>query len=73
MMIWDNLFWVWFVASFAGIAVMMAAELSLFSGLFGVMLIGLGILKLSGEMSGGKISAKKVTVKTDLLERIRKK
>jgi hypothetical protein len=53
-MIWDKLFWAWFVAMGFLVVVMLATELSLTNLALSLILIGTGFFKLSQEIRGEK-------------------
>jgi hypothetical protein len=58
-MIWDKLFWLWFfVFSMLAIA-LLSEEPATLNILFGSLIIGLGLVKISSERSRGRVSVEK--------------
>jgi hypothetical protein len=66
-MIWDKLFWLWFILVAVIFLVMLTEETTTLSLLFGSMLVGLGLIKLAGERSGPG-----PRIRRSLLKRLRK-
>jgi hypothetical protein len=48
-MMWDKLFWLWFVITAVLALMLVFEEATTLSLLFGSMVIGLGLIKLAGE------------------------
>jgi hypothetical protein len=48
-MMWDKLFWLWFVITAVLALMLVLEEATTLSLLFGSMVIGLGLIKLAGE------------------------
>ena len=49
MMLWDRLFWVWFIFSAAVVILVYLQEPNAFAIMFGLLLAGLGLGKLAEE------------------------
>jgi hypothetical protein len=53
-MIWDKLFWSWFVIIASMAIYLLLEEATTFNIVFGSMLIGLGLTKIAGERAKDK-------------------
>ncbi len=68
-MIWDKVFWVWFLFTALLALVMLLEDASTLNMVFGSMVIGLGLIKLAGERSG---KSQPLKVSRKLLDKLKK-
>jgi hypothetical protein len=52
-MIWDKIFWVWFVLLALLFLVLLTEDITSINLIFGSLLVGLALIKLAGERSRG--------------------
>ena len=68
-MMWDKLFWLWFVITAMLALLLVFEEATTFNLLFGSMVIGLGLIKLADERAE---KVRRPLVKRRLLEKLKK-
>jgi hypothetical protein len=70
-MLWDKLFWAWFLISSSIVVIAILVEFSFLSEIFGVILAGLGVIKLASETARERIPAKNIKVSRYLVKKIK--
>ncbi len=74
-MFWDRIFWVWFIFSVAVVLYIFLLGTSYFSLMFGLLIAGLGMVKLAEEAGKNKLEKKKpkeILMSRALLRRLEK-
>jgi uncharacterized membrane protein len=66
-MIWDRIFWLWFVMVSLLAVLLMLEETTTLSIIFGSLVVGLGLIKLAGERAGKS----RTKVRRKLLDKLR--